>query len=119
MLTLAIHIFQFLPTEELPGCGLIHNLQAQFDYPLVTPAPAQSTSFLETILTHREAFVAFPYGHRSCSSALTALAFHLEQRSRDSHSDGDLDTAIALHNEAWLMAGWFVWDDSLRYKEHA
>lgn len=81
------------------------------------PVPYPSTSdtsspaapepdFLETILTHREAFIAFPYGHRTCSKALTQLAFTLERRAVQSGADGDLDTSIALHNEAWLMSGW-------------
>ncbi|THH06972.1 hypothetical protein EW145_g3705 [Phellinidium pouzarii] len=98
--------------ESASGCGLLHVMQAHY-----VPSAAQvacvgrDTDFnlLETILTHREAFVAFPYGHRSCSQALTQIAFELERRHHDEidGSGGDLDTAIALHNEAWLMSGWY------------
>lgn len=127
---------QFLDQAQSPaiaqdavGCGLLQmlrttygNQQQQLEgaanagcyYPPV-PYPSKSESsspaapapdFLETIFTHREAFVAFPYGHRTCSKALTQLAFALERSAAQSGADGDLDTAIALHNEAWLMSGW-------------
>jgi len=112
------------------GCGLLQMLRTTYGnqrrqsegagnagcyYPPVpypsssennTSPAAPAPDFLETILTHREAFVAFPYGHRTCSKALTQLAFSLEHHAAQSGADGDLDTAIALHNEAWLMSGW-------------
>ncbi|KAI5118963.1 hypothetical protein M0805_009374 [Coniferiporia weirii] len=99
--------------EHTPGCGLLHLMHAHY-----VPSAAQAAcsgrrdtdfNLLETILTHREAFVSFPYGHRTCSQALTRIAFELEKRHHDQvkGSDGDLDTAIALHNEAWLMSGWY------------
>lgn len=94
--------------EPAPGCGLLHLLK-QFYNPsqAACSPPDPDFNFLDTILTHREAFVAFPYGHRTCSHALTQLAFDLERKHQETNTDGDLDTAIALHNEAWLMSGWY------------
>ena len=112
---------------ELPGCGLLQLLRQHYgssssptsaSYP-PNPYPAQQGSqapgasvprgpdFLDTILTHRDAYLTFPAGHRTCSQAFTELAFALERRAAANGSDGDLDTAIALHNEAWLMGGWY------------
>ena len=61
---------------------------------------------LDAIFNHRDAFIAYPPAHKTCSQAFTALAFDLERRSRERKSDGDWDTAIAIHNEAWLVSGW-------------
>ncbi|TDL17585.1 hypothetical protein BD410DRAFT_843510 [Rickenella mellea] len=84
------------------GCALLQSLHAHLP---LTPAKSSSL-FLESIFTHRESFVAFPAGHRGCAAAFTELAFILERRAQETGSDGDLDTAIALHGEAWLVSGW-------------
>ncbi|KAL5483281.1 hypothetical protein ACEPAI_8511 [Sanghuangporus weigelae] len=104
------------PSEEekkIEGCGLIQMLAAHYAPRLshlhcATRDP--DFNLLETILGHREQFVAFPYGHRSCSSALTKIAFEIERRNNEGqpyHDDPCIDMAIALHNEAWLMSGWY------------
>lgn len=95
---------------ELIGCGILNAMQRHYCPNTAQAACSPSDpdfNFLDTILTHREAFVAWPYGHRTCSKALTQLAFELERRHQEENKDGDLDTAIALHNEAWLMSGWY------------
>lgn len=103
------------PQEEkaIEGCGLIHMLAAHYAPRLsrlhcITRDP--DFNLLETILAHREQFVTFPYGHRTCSSALTKIAFEIERRNNEGQpysDDPDIDMAIALHNEAWLMSGWY------------
>ena len=109
--------YQFITTAshkvdepEILGCGILNAMQKHYNPQCAQAACSPSDpdfNFLDTILTHREAFVAWPYGHRTCSKALTQLAFELERRHREESKDGDLDTAIALHNEAWLMSGWY------------
>jgi len=101
---------QFVSEPQL-GCALMHSLRDFCIHPPSAsspPAPSRSLDFLDTILTHREAFISFPRAHSGCSQALTQLAFALERRHRaaSAPTDGDLDHAIALHNEAWLMSGW-------------
>ncbi|KAL5504575.1 hypothetical protein ACEPAH_7236 [Sanghuangporus vaninii] len=99
--------------KAIEGCGLIQMLAAHYAPRLshlhcATRDP--DFNLLETILAHREQFVAFPYGHRSCSSALTKIAFEIERRNNEGqpyHDDPCIDMAIALHNEAWLMSGWY------------
>ena len=114
------------PPQEQLGCGLVYmlrqffgtdvrqqqssesiNTQDRFGSATATETSAPPFDFLDTVLTHREAFVAFPQGHRTCSKALTELGSELEKRHAKTHADGDLDWAIALHNEAWLMSGWY------------
>ncbi|KAL5531906.1 hypothetical protein ACEPAF_5469 [Sanghuangporus sanghuang] len=104
------------PSEEekaIEGCGLVQMLAVHYAPRLshlhcATRDP--DFNLLETILAHREQFVAFPYGHRSCSSALTKIAFEIERRNNEGQpyrDDPCIDMAIALHNEAWLMSGWY------------
>ncbi|EJD08437.1 uncharacterized protein FOMMEDRAFT_165022 [Fomitiporia mediterranea MF3/22] len=97
----------------IEGCGLIQMLCAhyapEFSH-LHCATRDPDFNLLETILAHREAFVAFPFGHRTCSGALTKVAFEIERRHNAGQpyvADTDIDTAIALHNEAWLMSGWY------------
>lgn len=100
-------INQFIEQEEpAPGCGLLHVMQAHYS-PNSCGTKDADFNLLDMILSHREAFVAFPPGHRTCSKALTTIAFELERRAQQGSGDGDLDTAIALHNESWLMSGWY------------
>jgi len=84
-------------------CALLRDLCDRVEWHV---GRTSSADFLEAILAHRESFMAFPQGHRGCSNAFTQLAFMLERRGHEGHVDGDIDTAIALHNEAWLTAGW-------------
>ena len=106
------------PESEPHGCAMMHLLQARY-----TPTEAQRAcrsnswdrdfNLLDTILTHRDAFLACPVAHRQCSIMLTKIAFDIERKHNDampypsSDDEGNLDTAIALHNEAWLMSGWY------------
>ena len=104
------------PEPEVHGCAMMHMLQAHY-----VPTEAQRAcsaqswdkdfNLLDTILSHRDAFISCPVVHRQCSIMLTKIAFELERRHNSSQpyggNDGDLDTAIALHNEAWLMSGWY------------
>ena len=111
--------YQFITTTshkvdepEILGCGILNAMQRHYNPQCAQAACSPSDpdfNFLDTILTHREAFIAFPRGHSTCSAALTEIAFALERRHRESAtpSDDDLDQAIALHNEAWLMSGWY------------
>ncbi|KAH8115465.1 hypothetical protein DFH11DRAFT_1589800 [Phellopilus nigrolimitatus] len=98
--------------EPALGCGLLHALHTHFAPTACSASGMRDAdfNFLDAILTHREAFVAFPYGHRTCSAALTKIAFALEKRLREvpaGAADGDLSTVHSLHNEAWLMSGWY------------
>ena len=92
---------QFLPHSARNdcGCGIVQGLREQV-------ISGGQINLLDAIFNHRDAFVAYPPAHKTCSQALTALAFDLEKRSHERNSDGDLDTAVALHNEAWLVSGW-------------
>lgn len=100
------------PTETpIEGCALLQMLCAHYAPALSRVHRDCSTrdpdfNLLETILAHREAF-----GHRSCSASLTKVAFEIERRHNAAMpypaAEDDLDTAIALHNEAWLMSGWY------------
>ena len=101
---------QVEPQEK--GCGLLHILASHY-HPSSAACGIQDPDFnlLDTILAHREAFVAFPRAHRTCSAALTDIAFALERKHNSQMpykgDEADLDTAVALHNEAWLMSGWY------------
>ncbi|PAV24131.1 hypothetical protein PNOK_0119900 [Pyrrhoderma noxium] len=101
---------QVEPQEK--GCGLLHILASHY-HPSSAACGTQDPDFnlLDTILAHREAFVAFPRAHRTCSAALTDIAFALERKHNSQMpykgDEADLDTAVALHNEAWLMSGWY------------
>ena len=82
--------YQFITTAshkvdepEILGCGILNAMQRHYNPQCAQAACSPSDpdfNFLDTILTHREAFVAWPYGHRTCSKALTQLAFELERR---------------------------------------
>ena len=84
-------------------CALLRDLCDRVEWHV---GRTSSADFLEAILAHRESYMTFPQGHKGCSNAFTQLAFALERRGNESHVEGDIDTAIALHNEAWLTAGW-------------
>ena len=98
---------------EVEGCALIQMLVLHYAPSLshlTSSSPDPNFNLLETILSHREAFVAYPYIHQTCSGALTKVAFEIERRYNEGgpfSEGGDIDTAIALHNEAWLMSGWY------------
>lgn len=104
--------------SEPQGCAMMHLLQAHYT-PTAAQRSCQSHSWdkdfnlLDTILTHRDAFLACPAAHRQCSIMLTKIAFDIEKKHNDAmpypsnEDEGNLDTAIALHNEAWLMSGWY------------
>ncbi|EPQ56962.1 hypothetical protein GLOTRDRAFT_120358 [Gloeophyllum trabeum ATCC 11539] len=81
------------------GCTALQTIQTHIDWHTGATTPS---SLLEAILVHRQAFIAAPREHRTCSKALTQLAFTLEQRK----AEGDADTAVALRYESWLVSGW-------------
>lgn len=99
-----IFFIKFISPPEVDdscGCALLQELRTHL------LDPAHQFDLLDVVFSHREAFLTFPAGHKSCAKAFTQLAFLLEQRAHQNNSDGDLDTAVALHNEAWLVSGWF------------
>ncbi|KAI0645172.1 hypothetical protein C8Q79DRAFT_1011266 [Trametes meyenii] len=83
--------------------------------------------YLEAIFTHREAFFAFPQGHRGCAIGFSDLAHDLEGRCqlqqaqeqeqeqqqyqqglrRRADWDGDNEAAAAFRHEAWVIANAF------------
>ncbi|TFK53695.1 hypothetical protein OE88DRAFT_1655948 [Heliocybe sulcata] len=81
------------------GCEGLQTLQTHLDW---HTGFTTSASLLSAILEHRQAFITSPHDHKTCSKALTQLAFTLEQRK----SEGDADTAVALRYESWLVSGW-------------
>jgi len=81
------------------GCEALQTIQTHIDW---HTGVTTSSSLLNAVLEHRQAFITSPREHKTCSKALTQLAFTLEQRN----SEGDTDTAVALRYESWLVSGW-------------
>ncbi|KAI0827988.1 hypothetical protein BC628DRAFT_1317420 [Trametes gibbosa] len=69
--------------------------------------------YLEAIFTHREAFFAFPPGHRGCAIGFSELAQDLDGRQLPQVDgwradwDGDSEAAAAFRHEAWVIANAF------------
>ncbi|OJT10572.1 hypothetical protein TRAPUB_12908 [Trametes pubescens] len=67
--------------------------------------------YLEAIFTHREAFFAYPPGHRGCAIGFSELAQDLEGRNLPegwrADWDGDSEAAAAFRHEAWVIANAF------------
>ncbi|KAH9889387.1 hypothetical protein C8Q73DRAFT_156641 [Cubamyces lactineus] len=88
------------------GCAYLQALQGQIR------AGSYATTggdYLEAIFTHREAFFAFPPGHRGCALGFSELARDLEARDRAWRADwdGDSEAAAAFRHEAWVIANAF------------
>ncbi|CCM06466.1 uncharacterized protein FIBRA_08731 [Fibroporia radiculosa] len=65
--------------------------------------PTTGGEYLEAIFTHREAFAAFPQGHRACAVEFSNLATDLERREMRADRDGDGEAAAAFRHEAWVL----------------
>ncbi|KAI0663962.1 hypothetical protein C8Q70DRAFT_944019 [Cubamyces menziesii] len=88
------------------GCAYLQALQGQIR------AGSYATTggdYLEAIFTHREAFFAFPPGHRGCALGFSELARDLEARDQAWRADwdGDSEAAAAFRHEAWVIANAF------------
>lgn len=83
------------------GCGLLQAVQDQLDAGLF---PTTSGDYLDLIFTHREAFFAFPQGHRSCAIGFSEIAKKVETRKWRVDREGDVEAANAFRNEAWIIA---------------
>ncbi|KAH9944585.1 hypothetical protein B0H21DRAFT_463718 [Amylocystis lapponica] len=66
--------------------------------------PTVGGEYLEVIFTHREAFSAFPQGHRACAVSFSDLAQDLERRGGRADRDGDAEAVAAFRHEAWVIA---------------
>lgn len=53
---------------------------------------------------HREAFYAFPPGHRTCAVGFSEIAKVLETRAWRADRDADQEAVVAFRNEAWIIA---------------
>ncbi|KAI8978286.1 hypothetical protein BD414DRAFT_421989 [Trametes punicea] len=92
------------------GCAYVQALQAQ-----IREGSYATTGgdYLEAIFTHREAFFAFPQGHRGCASGFSELARDLEMRELSwrrawrADWEGDSEAAAAFRHEAWVIANAF------------
>ncbi|KAI0079237.1 hypothetical protein K474DRAFT_1592380, partial [Panus rudis PR-1116 ss-1] len=93
------------PAQSVPitnGCNLLQHLTHQLQ------AGKFSTTggdYLEAIFTHREAFYAFPQGHRSCALGFSEIAAYMEARSDNwVDLDKDLEAVAAFRHEAGMIA---------------
>ena len=83
------------------GCPLLQAIEFQ---PHQDSYSTISGSYLDVIFMHREAFFAFPQGHRTCSVSFSELAKVLEKRPWRTDRDGDQEAVVAFRNEAWVIA---------------
>jgi len=83
------------------GCALLQHIHEAVRS---GSFPTTGGEYLEIIFTHREAFFAFPQGHRDCAVTFSNLAGDLEQRSPRPDRDGDGDAVNTFRNEAWVIA---------------
>ncbi|KAH8087804.1 hypothetical protein BXZ70DRAFT_533705 [Cristinia sonorae] len=90
---------------ESCGCYLLQAVQDQLDAGLF---PTTNGDYLDLIFTHREAFYAFPQGHRLCAIGFSDIAKKVECRKWRTDRDGDVEAVNAFRNEAWMIAnqGW-------------
>ena len=116
------------PAADAPppcGCALLQWLRDQLAEGRYATTGGD---YLETIFTHREAFLAYPPAHRACARGFTDLARALEVRAwtaRDSWREvvewhgapaaseaveprpdweGDSEAVVAFRHEAWVIA---------------
>jgi len=89
--------------DERPpcGCALVQAIHEQLH---TGSYPTTNGQYLEAIFTHREAFFAFPQGHRTCAIGFSDLAMDLERRDMRADRDGDGEAAAAFRHEAWMIA---------------
>ncbi|KAI0629416.1 hypothetical protein C8Q77DRAFT_1065172 [Trametes polyzona] len=102
-----------------PPCGCAY-LQALHTRIRAGSYATTGGDYLEAIFTHREAFFAFPAGHRGCAVGFSELAQDLERRTLPGAQaqaqgqgqwradwDGDSEAAAAFRHEAWVIANAF------------
>ncbi|TFY57600.1 hypothetical protein EVJ58_g6925 [Rhodofomes roseus] len=65
--------------------------------------------YLEIILTHRDAFYAFPDGHRTCAIGFSDIALDLERRETRPDRESDPEAAAAFRHEAIVIASSGIW----------
>ena len=93
--------------ERAPcGCALVQAIRGQI---CAGGYPTTGGEYLETIFTHREAFYAYPEGHKTCAIGFTDLATDLERRGMRADRDADAEAAAAFRHEAWIIASSRSW----------
>ncbi|KAF7298078.1 hypothetical protein HMN09_01029100 [Mycena chlorophos] len=83
------------------GCEFLQAIQSQLDFPTTGGA------YIDTILTHRQIFYAYPRGHQCCSRAFSDFACALQQREWRADRDSDVEAAAAFNYEAQVIASVF------------
>ncbi|EPT00380.1 hypothetical protein FOMPIDRAFT_1036750 [Fomitopsis schrenkii] len=99
----------YTKTADAPppcGCALLQWLRDQLEAGKYTTTGGD---YLEIIFTHREAFHAFPDGHRTCAIGFSDIAADLERREVRPDREGDPEAAAAFRHEAWVIASSGVW----------
>ena len=99
----------YIKTADAPppcGCALLQWLRDQLAEGRYATTGGD---YLEIIFTHREAFHAFPDGHRTCAIGFSDIAADLERREVRPDREGDPEAAAAFRHEAWVIASSGVW----------
>ena len=99
----------FTKTADAPppcGCALLQWLRDQLAEGRYATTGGD---YLEIIFTHREAFHAFPDGHRTCAIGFSDIAADLERREMRPDRESDPEAAAAFRHEAWVIASSGVW----------
>ncbi|KAI0724181.1 hypothetical protein C8Q72DRAFT_786972 [Fomitopsis betulina] len=99
----------YTKTADAPppcGCALLQWLREQLE---AGKYATTGGDYLEIIFTHREAFHAFPDGHRTCAIGFSDIAADLERREVRPDRESDPEAAAAFRHEAWVVASSGVW----------
>ncbi|KAH9912521.1 uncharacterized protein B0H18DRAFT_889847 [Fomitopsis serialis] len=88
------------------GCALLQWLRGQLQEGQYATTGGD---YLEIIFTHREAFHAFPDGHRTCAIGFSDIAMDLERREMRPDRESDPEAAAAFRHEAWVIASSGIW----------
>ena len=99
----------YTKTADAPppcGCALLQWLRDQLAEGRYATTGGD---YLEIIFTHREAFHAFPDGHRTCAIGFSDIAADLERREMRPDRESDPEAAAAFRHEAWVIASSGVW----------
>ncbi|KAH9834116.1 uncharacterized protein C8Q71DRAFT_725321 [Rhodofomes roseus] len=88
------------------GCALLQWLRGQLQ---AGQYATTGGDYLEIILTHRDAFYAFPDGHRTCAIGFSDIALDLERRETRPDRESDPEAAAAFRHEAIVIASSGIW----------
>ncbi|KAH9920904.1 uncharacterized protein B0H18DRAFT_1086260 [Fomitopsis serialis] len=88
------------------GCALLQWLRSQLQ---AGQYATTGGDYLEIIFTHREAFHAFPDGHRTCAIGFSDIAMDIERRETRPDRESDPEAAAAFRHEAWVIASSGIW----------